>query len=127
MRDSSFRAVVAIAALLAATSLAQADPILIFNTGVDGSGTALADGTLGDPHEILFIVPVSSTTVIRARRDVGGYPLPPAGPYVGDDLLSDWIGPNNDTALGGPTGLYDYFQSEWARPGYRHFKRLLAD
>lgn len=30
------------------------------------------------------------------------------GPIVGDDLLSDWIGPNNDTALGGPAGLYDY-------------------
>jgi hypothetical protein len=108
MRDSSFRAVVAIAALLAVTSFAQADPILIFNTGVDGSGTVLADGTLGDPHYILFTVPVGSTTVIRARRDVGGYPLPPDGPYIGDDLLSDWIGPNNSGALGGPAGLYDY-------------------
>ena len=108
MRDSSFRAVVAIAALLAVTSLAQANPILIFNTGVDGSGTVLADGTLGDPHYILFVVPIGSTTVIRARRDVGGYPLPPAGPYIGDDLLSDWIGPNNSAPLGGPAGLYDY-------------------
>jgi hypothetical protein len=102
MRDSSFRAVVAIAALLAATSLAQADPILIFNTGVDGSGTVLADGTFGDPHYILFIVPVGSTTVIRARRDVGGYPLPPAGPYIGDDLLSDWIGPIMIQRCAGP-------------------------
>jgi hypothetical protein len=35
----------------------------------------------------------------------GGYPIPP---YIGDDSLSAWIGPNNDHILDGPVGTYDY-------------------
>lgn len=36
---------------------------------------------------------------------MGGYPVPP---YIGDDSLSAWIGPNNDPQVDGPVGTYDY-------------------
>ena len=77
----------------------------LFNTGVDASGVPLSDGTIGDPHYTLVSVPSGSTADIRVRTSAGGFPIPP---YVGDDLLSAWIGPNNDTALNGPVGQYDY-------------------
>jgi hypothetical protein len=77
----------------------------VFNTGVDASGTPLPDGTVGDPHYSLLSVPVGSTTDIRVRTSAGGFPIPP---YIGDDPLSAWIGPNNDNSLDGPVGQYDY-------------------
>jgi PEP-CTERM motif len=75
-----------------------------WNTGVNASGTPLADGTIGDPHYSLISVP-SGTTDIRVRTSAGGYPIPP---YVGDDSVSAWIGPNNDSMIDGPVGEYDY-------------------
>ena len=104
MNDSVSRLAVVLALSLAVTSVAQANPISIFNTGVNGSGTVLADGTIGDPHYTLIVVP-GGTTDIRVRRSVGGFPIPP---YNGDDALSAWIGPNNDSALNGPVGTYTY-------------------
>ena len=77
----------------------------LFNTGVDASGVPLPDGTIGDPHYTLVSVPSGSTTDVRVRTSAGGYPIPP---YVGDDSLSAWIGPNNDAALNSPVGHYDY-------------------
>jgi hypothetical protein len=95
--------VVAIAVLIMA-SAANAAAITIFNTGVNASGTPLANGTIGDPHYILLTVP-SGTTGLQVRTSAGGFPIPP---WVGDDTVSAWIGPNNDTALDGPVGAYDY-------------------
>jgi len=84
---------------------AQASAIpSLFNTGVNASGTPLPDGTLGDPHYALVSVP-GDTTTIRVRTSAGGYPIPP---YIGDDSLSAWIGPNNNSQVDGPVGLYDY-------------------
>jgi hypothetical protein len=77
----------------------------LFNTGVDTSGVPFPDGTIGDPHYTLVSVPSDSTTDIRVRTSAGGYPIPP---YLGDDSLSAWIGPNNDSTLDGPVGHYDY-------------------
>ena len=77
----------------------------LFNTGVNASGTPLSDGTVGDPHYSLVSVPTGSTTSILVRTSAGGYPIPP---YVGDDSVSAWIGPNNDSILDGPVGQYDY-------------------
>ena len=88
---------------------AQATPIsTLFNTGVDASGTVLADGTSGpsgDPHYKLISVPVGSTTDIRIRTSAGGYPIPP---YSLDNTSSRWIGPNNDSQVDGPVGTYRY-------------------
>jgi len=89
---------------LALASVAHAGVISIFNTGVDGSGTPLADGTIGDPHYVLVSVP-GGTTNIRVRTSVGGYPV---GPWIGDDAISAWIGPNSDITVDGPVGHYDY-------------------
>ncbi len=97
----------AFAATLLLGTATQAAPISLFNTGVDGSGAVLADGTLGDPHYALVATP-GGTSVIRIRSSAGGYPVAPGGPYIGDDSLSRWIGPNNDTQLDGPAGHYDY-------------------
>jgi hypothetical protein len=80
----------------------------LYNTGVDGSGVVLADGTLGDAHYTLTppgAVGAGNTNVVRVRQTVGGYPIPP---WVGDDTISAWIGPNNATNLSSNGGLYDY-------------------
>jgi hypothetical protein len=87
---------------------ANADPITVFDTGVDSTGTPLADGTVGDPHYSLIAVPMGGINVIRVRTSAGGYPIPP---YLADDSLSAWIGPNNpqnNYELDGPNGNFVY-------------------
>ena len=107
MRILVFAGVVALApAMMAPAAVSHAGPITtLYNTGVNASGTPLADGTIGDPHYSLVSVPSGSTTDIRVRTSAGGYPIPP---YIGDDSFSAWIGPNNDSMLDGPVGEYDY-------------------
>jgi hypothetical protein len=77
----------------------------LFNTGVNATGTPLPDGTIGDPHYSLITAPPSSALDIRVRTSAGGFPIPP---WVGDDSVSAWIGPNNDAQVDGPVGSYDY-------------------
>ena len=103
MKRVAYLIVVALAVL---GSAAQASPIFIFNTGVDVFGSVLADGTVGDPHYSLFAVP-SGTTDIRVRTSAGGYPVG-GGAWLGDDGLSAWIGPNNNSLVAGIGGVYDY-------------------
>jgi len=100
----AFVATAAVTASFAIGSAAQAATITLFNTGVDASGTPLADGTIGDPHYALVSVP-GGTTDIRVRTAAGGYPIPP---YIGDDAVSAWIGPNNDAQVDGPVGFYTH-------------------
>lgn len=102
---NSCRWLLAVVAVCALATAAHASSIPVFNTGVNGSGTVLANGTIGDPHYTLVSVPSGSTTTILVRTSAGGYPIPP---YIGDDSLSAWIGPNNDARLDGPVGVYDY-------------------
>jgi len=91
--------------LTAGYTNSHANPITtLFNTGVDAFGSVLPDGTIGDPHYNLITVP-GGTTDIRIRTSAGGYPIPP---YIGDNTLSRWIGPNNDPQLDGPIGTYVY-------------------
>jgi hypothetical protein len=98
------RWIVALAALTMA-SAAQAGVIPIFNTGVNAIGVPLPDGTIGDPHYSLVTVPAGSTTDLRVRTTAGGFPIPP---WVGNDAISAWIGPNNDAQVDGPVGVYDF-------------------
>lgn len=92
--------------VLLAASLVQAAAIPVFNTGVDSSGAVLPNGTIGDPHYQLVVVPAGgSTQQIRVMTSAGGYPI---GPWVGDNTLSRWIGPNNDADANGPVGTYEY-------------------
>ena len=102
--EASRTLLIAIAGLTLASG-AHAATITTFNTGVNGSGTPLADGAIGDPHYLLTAVPSGSTTAIRVRTSVGGYPI---GPWLADDTISAWIGPNNDAQVDGPVGNYDY-------------------
>jgi hypothetical protein len=77
----------------------------LFNTGIDATGGLLADGK-SDPHYELISVPNTSTSQTRVRRDAKGWPLYPNGPYIQDNGISSWIGPNNDVSLNGPAGKY---------------------
>lgn len=83
---------------------AQADALTLFNTGVAGDGTLVADSTLGDPHYALASVPGGSTT-LRIITSATGFPV---GPWMGDNSNSRWIGPNNDHQLDGDVGAYVY-------------------
>jgi hypothetical protein len=90
--------------VLALAGMAHAAAIPVFNTGVDGNGNPLPDGTVGDPHYTLVSV-AGGTTDIRIRTSVGGFPIPP---WIGDDSISTWIGPNNNANADAPAGLYDF-------------------
>jgi hypothetical protein len=83
-------------AMLMLAGAAHADSIIIFNTGVNGGGTPLIDGTIGVP---------GGTTTVRVRTSVGGFPVPP---WVADDSISAWIGPNNTSDVVGAVGSYIY-------------------
>ena len=86
----------------------SAATVQLFNTGVDSLGAVLADGVIGDPHYRLISTPAAtpaSTSDIRIITAASGYPIPP---YIGDNLFSRWIGPNNDADVNGPVGSYTY-------------------
>jgi hypothetical protein len=104
MRTTIARKLLFTVAAFGLVTAAHANNIAIFNTGVDSSGIPLPDGTIGDSHYALVGVP-SGTTTLAVRTSAGGYPIPP---WLGDDSLSAWIGPNGDQVLTGPTGNYDY-------------------
>ncbi len=104
MKANSYgRGFVVAVALLTVASVAKAAPIMIFNTGTLFNGAVAPDGTIGDPHYTLVSAPGGSTTV--RVRTAGAFPIPP---WVGNDALSAWIGPNNDNSLDGLPGDYDY-------------------
>lgn len=68
----------------------------LWNTGVDSTGTALADDAL-DPHYVL----VQGSPVVGAPFVArGGYPIPP---WVEGDASSAWIGPTVSTQGPGAT------------------------
>jgi len=69
---------------------------------VDNTGNVLPDGTINDPHYTLTTVPADSTTT-RIITSASGWPI---GPYIGDNALSRWIGPNNNGDLSSPPGNY---------------------
>jgi hypothetical protein len=87
----------------------------LFNTGVNGSGIVLPNGTTPDPHYSLVSAPAGTASSTLVRTSSGGYPLPPVGPYLGDDSVSAWIGPDSGEQLYGPDGLYDY-QTSFTSP-----------
>jgi len=84
---------------------AQAAPINIFNTGVDANGDVVAGGTVGDEHYTLTSDPNGTITGIKTATAISeGYPI---GPWLGDNSLSSWIGPNTGDLVG-PGGLFTY-------------------
>jgi hypothetical protein len=83
---------VALAALVLAVP-AMANPIAIFNTGVDGAGLPLSDGTV-DPHWT-----ITSGTLAFPGPDAfvsnAGFP----GLWVANDSISKWISPDANANL----------------------------
>lgn len=105
VRPSLVRSLAAAMSLAAACAAAHGALIpTLYNTGVDASGAVLPDGTIGDPHYVLASVP-TGTSAIRIITAASGYPIPP---YLGDNSLSRWIGPNNNSTLTSEGGIYTY-------------------
>jgi len=91
-------------ALAGLCTVASATPISVFNTGVDASGNVLPNGTFSDLHYTMISAPGGQSTDIQVATSAAGFPI---GPWVGDNNLSAWIGPNT-FQLDGPVGFYDY-------------------
>ena len=89
-----------LACLLAALPVAAA-PIVIFNTGVDGSGNVLAGGA-NDPH--WNIIGVGAAKVVST----------PAGAWLANDGTSKWIWQN---ANGAPTNTTLVFETTFDMTG----------
>jgi len=85
-------------------SSANANPINIFNTGVNNSGFALAAGDI-DPHYVLVSTSAgfSPTFVVNP-----GGPVSPSGPWVANSSASQWIAPAADQTSYSTLGEYDY-------------------
>jgi hypothetical protein len=115
MRSLKFVACLAIAVLAATT--AQAVPIEIFNTGVDGGGVALADNAI-DSHWTLSGVGAAAGQGPDAivATSAGGFPV---GPWLEDNATSAWITPAEDSNGPGATdgsAIYT-FSTEFTTPG----------
>lgn len=84
---------------------ARADMINIYSTGVDASHSPLPGGSI-DPHYALTTrsdgVPGTTAYVVN-----DGYPIAPDGPWVANDGVSKWIGPNAGAETV-PNGPYFY-------------------
>ena len=81
------------------------EPILgLFNTGVDGEGDALPDGTV-DPHYSLTVNPDggSPNAIVQSSTE---FPIV-AGPWLANTATSKWIGPRLNTAASA-AGNYTY-------------------
>ena len=76
----------------------------VFNTGVDGSGSAVADGT-ADSHYRLTTNPDSASADAMVQ-DSTLFPIV-AGPWVANEAGSKWIGPRTETSAAA-TGDYIY-------------------
>ena len=93
----------AVATVLSVANPVSAAPITtLYNTGVDSSGNLLADGSLNDPHYTLTSVAAGSTQT-RIITAAGDFPI---GPWLADNAVSRWIGPNNHQDLLSVPGTY---------------------
>ena len=96
-------ATAAIATLVALPAIAHANAINLFNTGVDAARNPLANNA-AEIHYTLVNVP-DGITALRVATSANNFPV---GPWIGDDSLSAWIGPNSNQQLDGYVGDYDY-------------------
>ena len=97
---------IAVAALaFLATTGAHAVPVgTFYNTGVDNTQTVLGNYA-PETHYVLVSTPDGSTPGVRVATLANGFPIPP---WLGDDSVSAWIGPNSDSSLDGAAGQYVY-------------------
>jgi hypothetical protein len=77
----------------------------LFNTGVNDSRVALADGEV-DPHYQLIVNPHAEGSTSAFVEDSTVFPIV-AGPWLANTVTSKWIGPELNT-VAGAVGLYTY-------------------
>ena len=82
----------------------NAATLALFNTGVNGTGTAWGSGGVTDIHYNLVLQP--GTGGVAQTVDDTTYPF---GPWLVNNSGSRWIGPADDAF--GPAGLYVYRQT----------------
>ena len=75
-----------------------------YNTGVDDTQTVLLNYAT-ETHYAIVSTSDGSTPSVRVATSANGFPIPP---WLGDDSISAWIGPNTDSSLDGASGQYDY-------------------
>jgi hypothetical protein len=96
----------ALSLVIATTGASMAAPITtLFNTGVDATGTPLAN-SVADSHYSLATTPGGVSAVVVAAGSSAL--IAPVGPWKPDNTVSAWIGPNSDANLDGPVGTYDF-------------------
>jgi len=83
---------------------AQANSIVIANTGVGSTGTLLAPGS-SDPLYPLTGSPTGSASSYVVDPD---HLIGPPGPWVADSAASEWIGPVADQSNYTTQGIFDY-------------------
>ncbi|MEX2553072.1 MAG: SdrD B-like domain-containing protein [Actinomycetota bacterium] len=81
------------------------EPIELFNTAVDGTGTVLPDGAV-DPHYAMVVsadpnFPGPDARVVNST----GYPM---GSWILNDANSKWIAPRQDAGNANASGEYIY-------------------
>lgn len=89
-------------ALFLAAPLARGAAIPgLYNTGVDDTGTVLADNS-ADPHYILLFNPDNAVSTTAIVQDSTAFPIV-GGPWLANSSSSKWIGPrfNTEQAAGG--------------------------
>jgi hypothetical protein len=104
MRRSILSLAVVVAWALAVS--AQAATIDVFSTGVDGTGSVVAAGSV-DAHYSLVSGPVTGGTVVPTSI--------PSPPWIANTATAQWIAPNYDQSFNNPyagggnlPGLYVY-------------------
>lgn len=94
----------AIVALSLSAAETNAATLALFNTGVNGTGTAWGSAGVTDIHYNLVLQPGAGG--VAQTVDDTTYPF---GPWIANNSGSRWIGPDDDAF--GPSGLYAYRQT----------------
>jgi cyanophycinase-like exopeptidase len=100
------------------TAASGSVPFTIYNTGVDNTGTVLADGSV-DPHYQITAAPSPYSPGNAYVVDQSSFPFTNSPPYqwqADGDNLSKWIGPVANEA-NDPSGTYTY-QTTFDLTGY---------
>lgn len=101
----SYRNLFAVCALVVICGSTSAQAALIttlFNTGVNGAGVSLPNGS-PETHYSLLSVPSGSTSP-EVLTSAGGFPIPP---WIADSAVSAWISPAN-AGDDDPAGVYTF-------------------
>lgn len=98
----NLRIMALVALMIGSGTGARATPIAtLFSTGVNSSNVELPFGSIDSHYTILR----GPTKVVTSLATVDAATIPGWAP---DDSLSEWVGPNSDSKVSGPAGIYQY-------------------